>query len=264
MKSGNEHHNSKLKTQHSKLEISMSSHADYSNRPLNKVFTDVPRRYDLINRMFSWRLDERWRKKAAHECLANDPERFMDLCTGTGDLAIRLANRTNGEMEIIGYDYSKPMLELARVKAEQSGVKNIAFIFGDAASMPFPDGHFDTVGIAFAFRNLTYKNFDTPKFLAEINRVLKPGGRFVIVESSQPKWRWLKGLFRFYTRYFVYPLGSRISGNRPAYKYLSNSVINYYSPDEVCELLNKYGFSEVTYEQLTGGIAAVHVAIKDH
>lgn len=240
----------------------MTSGSDYSSRPLNKVFTDVPKRYDLINRLFSWRLDERWRIKAAGECLEGDPQRFMDLCTGTGDLAIRIARKSKGRMEITGYDYSVPMLEVAKVKAKEAGTPDISFIHGDAANMPFPNDHFDTIGIAFAFRNLTYKNFDTPSFLKEIHRVLKPGGRFVIVESSQPKYKWLKGLFRFYTRNIVYPLGGWISGNKPAYKYLSNSVINYYTPDEIVTLLKEYGFSSVNYQQLTGGIAAIHVAVK--
>jgi demethylmenaquinone methyltransferase/2-methoxy-6-polyprenyl-1,4-benzoquinol methylase len=240
----------------------MTSHPDYSNRPLNKVFTDVPKRYDLINRLFSLRLDEMWRIRASRECLAGNPKRFMDLCTGTGDLAIRIAKASGGGMEIAGYDYSMPMLEIARVKAEKAGFKGIEFIHGDAAKMPFPDNYFDTIGISFAFRNLTYKNFDAPKFLAEINRVLKPGGRFVIVESSQPKWPWLKALFRFYTKRIVYPLGSKLSGNKAAYKYLSNSVINYYTPEEICGLLKDHGFSAVSFQQLTGGIAAVHVGLK--
>ena len=236
--------------------------SNYSSRPLNKVFTDVPGRYDLINRLFSLRLDEHWRKEAAKECLAGNPEKFMDLCTGTGDLAIRVAKEGKGNMEVTGYDYSQPMLDIAKVKAEKAGAVDISFLYGDAADMPFEDGQFDAIGIAFAFRNLTYKNYDTPKFLKEINRVLKPGGRFIIVESSQPQWRWLRALFRFYTRRIVFPLGSRLSGNKAAYKYLSNSVINYYNPDEICDLLKEYGFSTVTYRRLTGGIAAVHVAKK--
>jgi demethylmenaquinone methyltransferase / 2-methoxy-6-polyprenyl-1,4-benzoquinol methylase len=240
----------------------MPQSSDYSSRPLNKVFTDVPKKYDLINRLFTWRLDERWRVKAAKACVADSPAKFMDLCTGTGDLAIRIAKMRPGKMEITGYDYSQPMLDIAKIKASNAGQDSIRFIHGDAASMPFPDGYFDTIGIAFAFRNLTYKNYDTPKFLKEIHRVLKPGGRFVVVESSQPRNPLLKGLFGFYTRRVVYPLGSWISGNKPAYKYLSSSVVNYYTPEEVCELLRPYGFSSVSYERLTGGIAAVHIAMK--
>lgn len=231
-------------------------------RPLYKIFTAVPPSYDLINRIFTLRLDEKWRKKAAAECFAGNPSRIMDLCTGTGDLAVRLAKMNSVKAEITGYDYSQPMLDLAKVKAQRKNTSGISFIQGDAAAMPFPDDHFDSIGIAFAFRNLTFKNFDTPKFLAEIHRVLKPGGRFVIIESSQPKWGWLRFLFRIWTKYFVYPIGSLISGNRPAYKYLAYSVVNYYQPEEICELLKPFGFSEVTFTRLTGGVAALHVAIK--
>jgi len=236
--------------------------AQKENRPLYNIFTAVPPSYDLINRLFTLRLDETWRKKASRECLAGHPSRIMDLCTGTGDLAIRLARMSPGETEITGYDYSQPMLDLAKQKAAKAGQQKIAFIQGDAADMPFADNHFDAIGIAFAFRNLTFKNHDTPKFLAEIYRVLKPGGRFVIIESSQPQWRWLRALFRFYTRYIVYPVGSLVSKNKPAYKYLSYSVIHYYQPEEICELLKKHGFSEARFQRLTGGISALHVAVK--
>jgi demethylmenaquinone methyltransferase / 2-methoxy-6-polyprenyl-1,4-benzoquinol methylase len=236
--------------------------AHKKERPLYRIFTAVPPSYDLINRIFTLRLDERWRKQASKECLADNPSQVMDLCTGTGDLAVRLAKMTDGKAEITGYDYSQPMLDLAKKKAGKAGCPNILFIQGDAAAMPFADGHFDAIGIAFAFRNLTFKNHDTANFLQEIHRVLKPGGRFVIIESSQPKWGWLKVMFRAWTRYFVYPVGSLVSGNKAAYKYLSHSVINYYQPEEICDLLRGYGFSEVTYKQLTGGVSALHVAVK--
>jgi demethylmenaquinone methyltransferase/2-methoxy-6-polyprenyl-1,4-benzoquinol methylase len=240
----------------------MKQEKQKDSRPLYKIFTAVPPSYDLINRIFTLRLDELWRKQAAKECLAGDPERVMDLCTGTGDLAIRLAKMAKPGTEITGYDYSQPMLDLASRKSVRRNVSAVNFIQGDAASMPFPDGYFDAIGIAFAFRNLTFRNFDTPRFLSEINRVLKPGGRFVIIESSQPQWAWLRILFRFYTRFFVYPVGSLISGNKPAYKYLSYSVIHYYQTEEICELLNNYGFPAVTFRRLAGGISALHVAIK--
>jgi len=231
-------------------------------RPLYRIFTAVPPSYDLINRIFTLRLDERWRKKASKACLADKPARIMDLCTGTGDLAVRLAKMSGAEVEITGYDYSQPMLDLAAIKSARAGQKQIRFIQGDAAAMPFTDGYFDSIGIAFAFRNLTFKNRDTDKFLKEIFRVLRPGGRFVIIESSQPRWKWLKVLFRIWTHYFVYPVGTLLSGNKPAYKYLAHSVINYYTPEEICELLKGYGFREVTYKQLTGGVAALHIAVK--
>jgi demethylmenaquinone methyltransferase/2-methoxy-6-polyprenyl-1,4-benzoquinol methylase len=244
------------------LQINSLNDKPKESRPLYKIFTAVPPSYDLINRIFTMRLDESWRIKAARECLAGRPLRILDLCTGTGDLAIRLAKMSSNEQEITGYDYSEPMLKLAKQKAKNKRQDKIQFLQGDAADMPFTDGYFDAVGIAFAFRNLTFKNHDTAKFLAEIHRVLKPGGKFVIVESSQPQWPWLRALFRFYTRYFVYPVGSLVSGNRGAYKYLSFSVIHYYMPEEICNLLKEYGFSEVTFKRLAGGISALHVAVK--
>ena len=231
-------------------------------RPLYPIFTAVPPSYDLINRIFTLRLDERWRKIATEEILAENPARIMDLCTGTGDLAVRLAKMTEDKAEITGYDYSQPMLDLAHKKAARAGKGEIRFIKGDVAEMPFPENYFDSIGIAFAFRNLTFKNHDTERFLKEIHRVLRPGGRFVIVESSQPRYGWLKLLFRVWTRFFVYPVGSMVSGNRPAYKYLSYSVINYYGPEEICELLKRFGFSEVNFKPLTGGISALHIAVK--
>jgi demethylmenaquinone methyltransferase/2-methoxy-6-polyprenyl-1,4-benzoquinol methylase len=237
-------------------------HPQKEGRPLYKIFTAVPPSYDLINRLFTLRLDEIWRVQAARECLADHPVKIMDLCTGTGDLAIRIAKMSNGEQEITGYDYSIPMLDIAKRKAIKTRRPNINFLQGDAAAMPFPDSYFDSIGIAFAFRNLTFKNHDTPRFLKEIHRVLKPGGRFVIIESSQPRLTLLRTLFRFYTKHFVYPVGSLVSGNKGAYKYLSYSVINYYQPEEICELLKGHGFSEVTFKRLAGGISALHVAVK--
>jgi demethylmenaquinone methyltransferase/2-methoxy-6-polyprenyl-1,4-benzoquinol methylase len=231
-------------------------------RPLYHIFTAVPPSYDLINRLFTWRLDERWRKKAAGFCFENQPKKVMDLCTGTGDLAIRFAKMTENGAEIIGYDYSQPMLDIAAKKALKKGRHEILFIRGDAAEMPYPDGYFDSIGIAFAFRNLTYKNSDSKKFLAEIYRVIKPGGRFVIVESSQPKnpvWRFF---FRIYTKTMVFYIGSWISGNKTAYRYLANSVTDYFKPEEVTALLKSSGFSEVRHFPQMGGVAALHVAIK--
>ncbi len=231
-------------------------------RPLHKIFTEVPGQYDLINRLFTLRLDESWRKKAVKECLADKPQRIMDLCTGTGDLAMRLSRNSSNGTQITGYDYSPPMLEIAKEKVSKAGLQNIRLVHGDAADMPFDDGQFDTIGIAFAFRNLTYKNPDTPKFLAEINRVLRKGGRFVIVESSQPASPIMKALSRIYTKIIVYRLGSLISGNKAAYRYLAYSVINYYKPEEIVALLKQYGFSQISYKRLFGGVAAIHTAIK--
>lgn len=228
------------------------------SRPLYKIFSTVPPSYDLINRLFTWRLDERWRRKATKIILEDRPQRVMDLCTGTGDLAIRIEKMAGSGTLVTGFDYSQPMLDIAEQKAKKSGAGQITFILGDAAEIPFPDGHFDAIGIAFAFRNLTYKNRDSKKFLAEIYRVLKPGGKFVVVESSQPSKLVVRFLFRVYTKTMVYYLGSWISGNKTAYRYLANSVIDYFGPEEVMALLREAGFREVNYIPLMAGVSAIH------
>lgn len=230
-------------------------------RPLHKMFTDVPPRYDLINRLFTWGMDGKWRRKAVHDCIANRPQRILDLCCGTGDLAVDIARAADNELDITGFDFSEPMLELARLKADAAG-KRIKFINGDAAKLPFPDNYFDSVGISFATRNLTYKNPNASQHLAEVLRVLKPGGRFVSVESSQPRNGIIRGIDHFYLRAFVYRTGWWISGNRAAYNYLTSSASHYYSAEELKNLLLKTGFKDVTFRRLFFGASAIHVAIK--
>jgi demethylmenaquinone methyltransferase/2-methoxy-6-polyprenyl-1,4-benzoquinol methylase len=235
---------------------------DYTHRPLNKIFTRVTPRYDLINRLFTLRLDERWRKKATRAILRDNPSKVLDLCTGTGDLAVMIARMCGNKPEITGYDYSQPMLELATVKAARKKAQNIVFMHGDAAAMPFPDKYFDAIGIAFAFRNLTFRNPDAEAFLDEIFRVLKPGGRFVVVESSQPKNSFVRAAFRLYTRYMVLLMGAVLSKNKPAYQYLAYSVIHFYKPEEIEDLLRQRGFSSASHQSLFLGAAAIHVAVK--
>jgi demethylmenaquinone methyltransferase/2-methoxy-6-polyprenyl-1,4-benzoquinol methylase len=231
-------------------------------RPLEKMFNEVPARYDMLNRFITWRLDEKWRKKAARICLEEGPARILDLCTGTGDLAIRLAKEVNGNADIQALDYSQPMLAVAREKATKARLTNIEFIHGDAASMPFENDGLDVVGIAFAFRNLTYRNPDREKFLQEIYRVLKPKGKFVIVESSQPGNRFMRGLFRLYLKIFVAGFGGQLSGHRGAYRYLAASARNFYNPNEIEKLLSGTGFSKVEYQPFFGGMAGLTIATK--
>jgi len=231
-------------------------------RPLEKMFNEVPARYDMLNRVITWRLDERWRKTAVRSCLEGAPSRVLDLCTGTGDLAIRLAKSVNGETRIKALDYSQPMLEVARGKADKANLYNIEFIHGDAALMPIENEDLDVVGIAFAFRNLTYKNPDREKFLQEIYRVLKSQGKFVIVESSQPENRLMRSLFRLYLKVFVAGIGGWLSGHKGAYRYLAASARNFYEPAEIKELLSGTGFTRVEYRAFLGGIAGLTVATK--
>jgi len=154
------------------------------------------------------------------------------------------------------------MLYLAEKKAKLLKIKEVRFQFGDAASMPYSEGFFDGVGIAFAFRNLTYQNPDTEKFLREILRVLRPGGQFVAVETSQPHNRVLRWLFHLQLKYITGTVGGWLSGEKQAYRYLANSATNFYFPGEMKEMLLKAGFTKVKYKQLTGGVAALWLCTK--
>ena len=223
----------------------------------------VPPRYDLINQLITWGQDNGWRLMAARECLESSPKRLLDICCGTGKLAVKLTGVADSNTRIVGVDFSLPMLKLAVSEAGRSNSgEKVSFVHGDAAALPFPDGHFDCVGIAFAFRNLTYKNPLTLRYLAEIVRVLRPGGRFVIVESSQPRVRLIRKLFHLYLRTFVFRLGYLLSGNRGAYRYLAESAARFYTPDELRSLLLSSGFSQFLSRPLMFGTVAIHIAVK--
>ncbi len=243
----------------------MIDYADKGMRkePLHRMFTAVPRRYDLINHVITWGLDKRWRREAARECLTSQPGRVLDLCCGTGDLAINLAQQGENNVALTGIDYSQPMLEIAIKKAELlAGGRKISFLYSDAANLPFPDRYFDCVGISFAFRNLIYKNPLAPHHLAEVLRVLSAGGRFVIVETSQPKSKLIRKLYHLYLRWFAFRLGYLLSGNRRAYHYLAESAARFYTSEEVREMLVTAGFRQVSFRPLFLGAAGIHVAVK--
>jgi demethylmenaquinone methyltransferase / 2-methoxy-6-polyprenyl-1,4-benzoquinol methylase len=231
-------------------------------KPLYGMFTDIPPHYDSINRLITLGMDRGWRVRAARECLAARPQKVLDLCCGTGDLAVAIASLANYPVEVKGLDYSQPMLDIATRKASASGKSNLTFAQGDVSRLPFPAEYFDCVGISFALRNLTYKNALAKNHLSEIVRVLKPGGRCVIVESSQPASGLLRVLDHFYFRGYVYPVGALLSGNKGAYRYLAESAIHYYSPRELKELLIASGFSEVAYRSLFFGAAGIYAAKK--
>ncbi len=188
---------------------------------------------------------------------------MLDLGCGTGDLAINIARIAENGVELTGVDYSRPMLGRAARKAELlARGKRISFTYGDAANLPFPDGCFDCIGVSFAFRNLTYKNPLAPRYLTEVLRVLSPNGRFVIVETSQPKIKLMRKLFHLYLRWFVFRVGYMLSGNRGAYHYLAESASRFYTTEELTEVLITAGFHQVTCHPLLLGAVSIYVAVK--
>jgi demethylmenaquinone methyltransferase/2-methoxy-6-polyprenyl-1,4-benzoquinol methylase len=233
------------------------------SKPLFGMFNAIPKHYDQINRIITWGMDKRWRDIAARECLGTGPRRVLDLGCGTGDLAIDIVRRAKTYVAVFGLDFSPEMLETAKLKAEVIfGKDRIAFTQSEAASLPFTNDYFDSVGISFAFRNLVYKNPIANFHLAEIFRVLNPGGRLIIVEASQPESKLIRWFFHLYVKTFVYWVGWGISGNKGAYKYLTESIRRFFKPDEVADLLKSAGFREISYRPLFFGAAGVHIAIK--
>jgi len=241
--------------------MSADTGAANNNRPLYHIFSRIPDRYDLINHVITLGMDNGWRRQAALACLQDRPGRILDICCGTGDLAITIARLAPYTPDITGADYSRPMLKIATAKATASG-KNVRFINADAACLPFAGNYFDCIGISFAFRNLTYKNPMTQGYLNEILRVLKPGGRFVVVESSQPKSPLIRFLDHLYLRLWVFPSGYMLSGNKGAYRYLAESARHFYSAGEMQGFLLRSGFQQATAKSLFFGAAAVYVAAK--
>jgi demethylmenaquinone methyltransferase/2-methoxy-6-polyprenyl-1,4-benzoquinol methylase len=233
-----------------------------ARRPLFRMFNEVPGRYDIMNRILTLGQDERWRKKAVKLCLATNPDKVLDICTGTADLALRIARMADDQLEIVASDFSQPMLDVAAQKAEKMNGKKVAFVLADTAALPFDENSFDATTIGFAFRNLTYKNKFAELYLSEILRTLKPGGIFIIAESSQPKNPILRFGFRIYLKVWVQGLGGIMSGHRKAYRYLAVSAKNYYSPEEVQSLLENNGFTNFRHYSQFGGSAAIYTVKK--
>jgi len=227
---------------------------------IRSMFAGVVETYDLINRMMTFGLDKIWRKLCATEC-ANGGK-VLDLCCGTGDLSLSIAELSAPETQIIGLDFNKGMLQKAKHKKALKEKKvddpfNITFVYADAAYLPFKEGCFDRIGISFSFRNLIYKNPLVNVFLKEILRTLNPTGKFVFVETSQPKSRPFKHLYHLYNIMIVSFIGGLVSGRKDAYNYLGSSASNFPSGDKVRDLLLRAGFRQATYQSLTFGVVGL-------
>jgi len=225
--------------------------------PLHSFYGDIYSTYDRVNRVFTFGRDKSWRRKAARELLKAEPDRVLDLCTGTGDFALELArqsSRLSNEPELTGFDFSSDMLMEARRKQEEIQKKKrhaeISFEEGDAGEMPFEDACFDSMGITFGIRNLVYENSNALKHLGEMARVLRPGGQLVVLESSKPLSPLWRVFNNFYLRFILPYLGGLISGNLKAYQYLASSSKNYYTMEEMGKILDVAGFQLIRSRSL--------------
>jgi len=221
------------------------------------MFSGIARRYDLLNHLLSGNVDKRWRRKTARALESSLVEGacVLDVACGTGDLSLVLDEA--GEARVIGLDFCRPMLEIARDKADE-GSRTIPFVEGDALRLPFGDETFDAVTIAFGLRNLA----GVSDGLRELRRVLKSGGRLAVLEFSSPVVPGFRALFRFYFTRVLPRIGGLVSGSRGAYEYLPDSVTRFPDQKRLAEMMRAEGFEGVEYGNLTGGIAALHVGTR--
>jgi demethylmenaquinone methyltransferase/2-methoxy-6-polyprenyl-1,4-benzoquinol methylase len=217
----------------------------------------VAHRYDLANHVLSFNIDRLWRAhtvRRLRHILDRPDARVLDICCGTGDLVLALALANPRGAAVLGSDFCHPMLLAARGKTERRGARAGLFE-SDALYLPLGDASLDLLTVAFGFRNLA--NYDAG--LAEMRRVLRPGGTAAILEFSQPPNRAFAALYNFYSRRILPLIGGVLTGNRDAYTYLPESVRKFPDAPELAAHMQRAGFRDVEFEYLTGGIAALHV-----
>ncbi|MCX8103662.1 MAG: bifunctional demethylmenaquinone methyltransferase/2-methoxy-6-polyprenyl-1,4-benzoquinol methylase UbiE [Candidatus Bipolaricaulota bacterium] len=231
-----------------------------------RMFSRIARRYDLANHVLSLNRDRAWRRELVREADPKPGERLLDVCTGTGDIALEFA-RTCPDLEIVGLDLSEEMLRVAREKVHphprplslrgergERAEGSIQFVRGNALELPFAQDSFEIVTIAFGLRNLP----DRVQGLREIYRVLSPGGRVFILEFSVPQHVLVRLIYLPYLRYILPRVGGVLSGSRTPYEYLRDSILDFPERAQILEELSEAGFHPVGYRDLTFGIATLY------
>jgi demethylmenaquinone methyltransferase / 2-methoxy-6-polyprenyl-1,4-benzoquinol methylase len=222
------------------------------------MFDRIAFRYDFMNRFLSGGTDVRWRKKTIKELQETDPQLILDVATGTADVAIMMTKYLKPK-KIIGIDISEGMLDLGRKKITDLNLNNkIELQSGDSEAIHFPDNTFDAITVAFGVRNFA----SLEKGLAEMLRVLKPGGKLAVLEFSKPKQRFLKKIYSLYMRIAAAGIGKWVAKNREAYEYLNESVQAFPEGNNFVEILNKAGYANTYLKKLTFGICTIYCGQK--
>jgi demethylmenaquinone methyltransferase/2-methoxy-6-polyprenyl-1,4-benzoquinol methylase len=224
---------------------------------VTKMFDNISKEYDGLNRVISFGIDIKWRNKVVAIVAKTQPENILDIATGTGDLAINLT-KTNAK-EIIGLDISDGMLEVGRQKITNKKLDGIiSMVIGDSENLPFENNTFDAITVAFGVRNFEHLE----KGLSEILRVLKPNGAFVILETSVPVKTPFKQGYKFYTKYVLPKIGRLFSKDQSAYSYLCESASVFPYGETLNNILRKTGFTNVNHKPQTFGVATIYTASK--
>lgn len=229
-----------------------------TGRAVQDMFASVAPRYDFLNHFLSLGLDLVWRRntaRALQPLLASKDSVALDVCCGTGDLALALRRVSRGR--VLGSDFCHPMLQQACAKAAGSH-QSVYFFEADTLQLPFPDQCAHAITTAFGFRNLA----DYQRGLAEMMRVLRPGGAAAILEFSRVRWPVFGPLFRYYFANWLPRIGSWISGVSGAYEYLHHSVKHFPDQETLAAMMREVGLVEVSYQNFMGGVAALHVGYR--
>ncbi len=232
--------------------------SESKKKQVEAMFDKIAFRYDFLNRFLSAGIDVGWRKKAIKLLQPVKPETILDVATGTGDFALTSYEILKPE-KITGIDISEGMLELGRKKIIKAGLTDhIELLNGDSEAILFKDNSFDAVTVAFGVRN--FENLE--RGLSEIKRVLKPGGRLIILECTKPSLPVVKQFYNFYMKFITPKIGKIIAKNNDAYQYLNNSVLQFPEKKSFTQILNKSGYRNTFYKTLTLGICTIYCAEK--
>jgi len=233
-------------------------HLNDRNRLIGEMFSSIAPRYDLLNRLLSLGTDRRWRREAVAWIRPETGGVHLDVATGTADVALEIFRQKGNGAFVAGVDISAAMMRIGREKAARAGLSGrLAFVLAPGEALPFRDDAFDSASIAFGIRNVARKDLG----LKEMCRVVKPGGRVVILEFSQPESALFGALYRFYFTRVLPRLGGLFS-RRSAYTYLPDSVREFPPPGKFAEMMRDAGCDPVTFRALTRGIVTLYVGIK--
>jgi demethylmenaquinone methyltransferase/2-methoxy-6-polyprenyl-1,4-benzoquinol methylase len=224
------------------------------------MFGEIAPHYDRMNHLLSLNIDRYWRSWTVRKLQPVGGEPILDVCTGTGDLAIAFQRATGGKSEIVGTDFCPPMLEIARQKQQRLGIaEELTFVEADAQHLPFPDNRFAIVSVAFGLRNVA----DTDRGLAEMARVCRPGGQVAVLEFSTPRIQPLRAFYLFYFCYILPRIGQLFARNKSAaYEYLPASVGQFPDGEALAERMRAVGLKNVKFWPLTFGVATLYVGKK--
>ena len=232
---------------------------DKSEARVRRMFGEIAARYDFMNHLLSLGADVYWRWRTVRKVAPTGDAPILDLCTGTGDLALAYYQAGRGRAPVVGADFCHPMLVVGRGKAAQAKAERLTFVEADAQRLPFEENQFQIVSVAFGLRNVT----DTDRGLREMLRVCRPGGRIAVLEFSLPRWQPFKFLYGWYFRHVLPRIGQALARNRQdAYHYLPQSVDEFPSGEALAERMRTAGARQVNYYPLTLGVATLYVGTK--